>query len=207
MGWKSLKDEYRIHHIVTADEQRVHIGHLKDFHLASIDLSTGAVLDDRSQAFLQSNYPKLAAASDEDRKTVLAQQDRFQRSLPVYSVAYGDIIQSACENYGYPNVTHEGKLLYPGAFTKDYREAVGWAKFDLTYDRNRKFHERNDHLDALANGKLKDSEESRDRTNRLEHELQELETKLHTLDRQHPTVQPIDPMDRDDLVVSMAPSP
>lgn len=206
MGWKSLKDEYGILHIVTADDQAVHIGHLKDFRLASIDRGTGAIMGDQGKSFLQTHYPRLAQASDEQRKTVMDRPDRFQRALPVYSVEYGEIIKNECEQRGYPNVTKDGKVMYPGVFTDSFDEAVGWAKFDLIYARNLKSRERNEHYDAIERGNLKDNEEAQDRSYRLDAELNQLESQLNKLERDYRLIDPIDPFDRDDLVVSMGPS-
>ena len=134
MGWKTFKQHFEIGHIVTIDrEQRVlQIGSPYIHNLVEIDISTGAVVKNgigaRDDYFLRDYYPNIAAATDAERKALIDAADAFDRSIAVFTYDRGDIIEKQCEETGWPNVTHDGQLMYENTFSTDKAWIVARAK-------------------------------------------------------------------------------
>ncbi|WP_052730507.1 hypothetical protein [Sphingomonas sp. SRS2] len=60
-------------------------------------------------------------------KSLIDQPDTFERSIPVFTYEGADIIECACEELGWPNVTHDGRMMYENSFTPDRAQALRWA--------------------------------------------------------------------------------
>ena len=130
MGWKNVKEYYDIGHIVQVRNKRIEIGssYISDLIRVSFD---GNVLwgnlgpsenDDLERYYkeMTSDVPKL--------KELINAPDTFERSLPVYTEEGGEIVEKYCEEYGWPNVTHDGLLMYENVFFKDKNEVIKQAK-------------------------------------------------------------------------------
>lgn len=127
MGWKAVKDAYNIEHIVEVDDGNILIssdylhGIIKiDPKLKTIEWGT---LGERQYGDLARYWCDLHA--DLDKLWQLADaKDEFSTSLPVYSYSDGKIIEDYCEEYGWPNVTHTGKLMYDNVFFSSRNDAI-----------------------------------------------------------------------------------
>lgn len=192
MGWKTLKERFGVHYIVSADSGFAYVGHAKQPTMATIDRQTGDVVKQEPQHFLENELPTLAYATSEERKAALDEPDRFSRDLPVFTVRRGEINTFHCEHHGFPNVTHSGSIMYPGVYTANHEEAVAWAKWELGYLKNRYTDELNDHLASIANGNTMDNEVSQDRTLELRQKAEEAGTNLNVLNQQYRHIEPHD---------------
>ncbi len=129
MGWKTLKEHFGISHIVQATEKGICIGSGYIHDLADIDPATGKVSENSSfRDFLKKSYPSLLEASAEEILRLLGTQDSFSASIPVYTYRGGEIIEKQCETPGWPNVTHDGCVMYENMYSTDRLKVAKWAK-------------------------------------------------------------------------------
>jgi hypothetical protein len=131
MGWKSFKEKFGILHVVQVVEESIHIGSALVPDLATVDMKTGVLEENRDlRGFLLKHYPALAAAAPEYILAVLDAPDTFAASVKVHTYEGGDIVEKECEEPGWPNLTHDGRLMHDNMFSADRAEVVGWAKRD-----------------------------------------------------------------------------
>lgn len=129
MGWKSFKEHFGIEHFVQISRKGLCIGSPYVHDLAVVDLETGSVVPNRTFAdFVKKNYPKLDQASPEQVLQLIRKPDVFEKSVTVYTYKGGDIIEKQCEEPGWPNVTHDGDMMYENLFSTDRNAVVVWAK-------------------------------------------------------------------------------
>jgi hypothetical protein len=129
MGWKTLKETYGIEHIVTVHDKGICIGSSMVHDLIVINPTTGKLK--YSQTFsdrIKETYGKLIEAEPAELLSAINSEDKFSKDLKVYAFDDHGLVETLCEEYGYPNVTHDGKLMYENTFTPDLSQAVAWAK-------------------------------------------------------------------------------
>lgn len=129
MGWKTFKKHFEIEHLVTVHDETIYIGSPYVSDLVRVNMKTGVCTENSTFSnFLDENYPKLKQASPEEVIKTILKKDKFNDSLKVYTYKDGLIVEKLCEERGYPNVTHDGYLMYENTFS-DTRE--GAAKMML----------------------------------------------------------------------------
>lgn len=143
MGWKNIKDHYRIGHIVQIREGKIAIGsgYVHDLIRITFDgqVSWGN-LGPSSNDDLARYYEEMSADLSKLKELIDA-PDTFGQSLPVYTYDGAEILEKQCEGYGWPNVTHDGCLMYDNSYSLDKKKVVQWAKrnadasVELTTDR------------------------------------------------------------------------
>ncbi|AOF97475.1 hypothetical protein [Sphingobium sp. RAC03] len=133
MGWKAVRDHYRIEHFVQVTSDGICIGSPYIHDIIVISADRGEItkrydpgrgwsrdgLLDRYQSEMDADPFKLAE--------LVAQADGFERSIPVFTYEGGDIIEKRCEELGYPNVTHDGCMQYENTFSPDAGLVRIWA--------------------------------------------------------------------------------
>ncbi len=130
MGWKNIKEHYRIGHIVQIREGRICIGtgYVSDLLTVSFEGKVGVgKLGISGNEDLQRYHAEMTADPDK-LKALLTHPDSFTTSLPVYTYDGGEITEKQCEAYDWPNVTHDGCVQYENTFHADKNVVVGWAK-------------------------------------------------------------------------------
>ena len=130
MSWKNIKDHYQIGHHVQIIDGKICIGsgYCPKLIMVSLDgkLSLGP-LGVSSNEDLERYYEEMK--KDPAKLKELAEsEDTFETSLTVYTYKGGDIVEKQCEEYGYPNVTHDGMMQYENNFSADKDKVVAWAK-------------------------------------------------------------------------------
>lgn len=129
MGWKAIKEAYGIEHIVCVTAKGICIGSGYVHDLAVIDPASGTVRENNTfSGFLAKNYPGLAAASPDDILGHVQAEDSFAAALPVFTFEGASIIEKRCEALGWPNLTHDGDLMYENRYSADREVVIGWAK-------------------------------------------------------------------------------
>ncbi|MBK3780373.1 hypothetical protein G3A43_08885 [Paraburkholderia aspalathi] len=126
MGWKSLKDHYRItRHIVQVTSEGICIGSSFIHNLIVISASGEVVkrYDSRSNEDLL-RYQAEMDADPEKLKQLVGAVDQFERSVVVFTYEGGSILEKHCESLGYPNATHDGELMYESEFSTDRQQVV-----------------------------------------------------------------------------------
>ena len=120
MGWKNLKQHFNLEYIVQVDtEGRLLIGsaYLNDLLTIRPDgaISVHSLFaDDKSGPLVD-----LANRLKEDPSLVrdlLASPDSFQTDIPVYTWEHGALVEKLCEEPGYPNITHDGRLMHDNTY-------------------------------------------------------------------------------------------
>lgn len=128
MGWKNVKEHYRIQHIVQMSSEGLCIGsgYISECIVVSRD---GQLIKrhDRSNDLL-GRYQTEMEADPAKLKDLLNTPDSFVASIPVYTYEGGQIIEKHCEALGYPNVTHDGMIQYENLFSADKAQVITWAK-------------------------------------------------------------------------------
>lgn len=132
MGWKSVKEHYRIEHLVSVTEKGICIGsaYTPDIMIISFD---GALIKDytsNKNLYLNEElmrYEREMVADPEMLKKLVMQQDTFEVSTKVYTYCGADIIEKECEALGWPNVTHDGEVMYDNKFSENRQEVIQWA--------------------------------------------------------------------------------
>lgn len=133
MGWKSVKEHYRIGHSVQVTEQGLCIGspYIHDIIVIGLDGKIkkpdfGGGNEDLKR------YMREFEADPERLKSLVEAEDKFEKSIRVYTYDYsGNIIEKQCEEPGWPNVTHDGQMMYDNTFSTDRKNVVKWAKSEI----------------------------------------------------------------------------
>lgn len=129
MGWKALKEYFGITHIVQVAQDKVLIGSGYVSDIATIDSKTGEVATNMTfPGFLKEHYPALLAAKPADIVQLLESLDTFSASVPVFTYEGGKIIEKFCEEPGWPNVTHDGCVMYDNSYSTDKEKVVRFAR-------------------------------------------------------------------------------
>lgn len=131
MSWKNVKEHYRIGHIVQITEKGICVGsaYIHDLIIIGMD---GAIIkgnDGRANEDL-GRYMKEFGADPQKLSELIKAPDTFQKSLPVYTYDGANIVEKSCEEYGWPNVTHDGCIMHDNMFSKDKAKIVKAAKKD-----------------------------------------------------------------------------
>ena len=140
MGWKAIKDHYRIGHFVqVVPGKGVCIGSPYIHDIFVID-ETGKLSKRDSDRFgggsMNADLRRYQEEFDADPaklKALFEQPDTFEQSIPVYTYEGADIIECFCEQLEWPNVTHDGRMMYENTFSTDRAEVVGWAIRNARY--------------------------------------------------------------------------
>ena len=61
-------------------------------------------------------------------KGLVESEDTFDKSIRVYTYEDGKILEKMCENPSWPNITHDGCLMYENTFSTDETRVVKWEK-------------------------------------------------------------------------------
>jgi hypothetical protein len=133
MGWKSVKEHYRIKHTVCVTEQGICIGstYIHDIIVIGLDgklkkRDSGGSNDDLKR------YMREFDADPKKLKSLVEAEDEFEKSVKVYTYDYdGNILEKQCEEPGWPNSTHDGEMMYDNKFSTKRREVVKLAKQEL----------------------------------------------------------------------------
>lgn len=130
MGWKTLKEHYRISHIVHITPEGICIGspYVPDLIVISLDGDIKKSKDDRYVNEDLQRYIAEMRSDPETLKKVVAASDSFSASIPVFTYDGGDVIEKKCEKLKWPNVTHDGCLMYENTFSTDKEQVIKWAK-------------------------------------------------------------------------------
>jgi hypothetical protein len=132
MGFKTVKQRYRIGHSVCVTEKGICIGspYIHDLIVIGLD---GALKKRHEREGSNDDLDRYMREFDADPAALRAAveaTDTFTKSLPVYTWEGAEIIESKCEKYGWPNATHEGRMMHDNVFFKTRAEAIKAAKED-----------------------------------------------------------------------------
>jgi hypothetical protein len=129
MGWKNVKDHYRIEHLVRVTDEGICIGssYIHDIIVIGLD----GTLTKREERTCNEDLRRYMAEFDADPQTLkrlVVTPNTFEKALTVFTYDGGEIIEKQCEEYGWPNVTHDGEMMFDNTFSKSRSKVVKWAK-------------------------------------------------------------------------------
>jgi len=129
MGWKNVKEHYRIEHIVHVNEKGICIGsgYITDLIVIGLDGRIKKRCDSSNNDDLNRYLSEMDSDSGMLEKLVKS-QDKFDKSITVYTYDDGAIIEKQCETLGWPNVTNDGELMYKNTHSADRSIIVDIAK-------------------------------------------------------------------------------
>jgi hypothetical protein len=131
MGWKNIKEHYGVTHLVSVQPEGICIG--SGYVPGLIVIREGKVSSVSplllSSSPLQTVLDRMRADPEKLLELELS-KDIFLQSLPVYTFEGSRVIREYCEEYGWPNTTHSGKLMYDNLYFKTWAEALDAAKKD-----------------------------------------------------------------------------
>lgn len=126
MGWKAVKDHYGIGHIVHMSGDDVLIGGAYVSEIIRITRD-GIVHEKPTMRPLDGDLARYVEEIRRDAarfRELMGVKDVFEGAIPVYGWSGSTIIEDFCEEYGWPNVTHSGALMWDGHFFLDRDDAV-----------------------------------------------------------------------------------
>lgn len=134
MGWKALKTHFQIErHTLEVDKGKIKIGSGYIPELIVIDMATGELkLSETFPEFMRETYPALGEATPAELLALIQQEDQFDDAIPVFTYKDAEIIEKRCEKLGYPNVTHDGEMMYENTFSTDREKIIASAVHDAT---------------------------------------------------------------------------
>lgn len=134
MGWKNVKEHYKISHIVGIYEGHICIGspYIHDIIRINTD---GKIVKEYGDSWAQNEdllrYMKEMKADQAKLKELIDAPDTFQKSIKVYTYDGAEIIEKECEEVGWPNVTHDGLVMFENTFSTNREQVVKWARRSL----------------------------------------------------------------------------
>lgn len=132
MGWKALKEGFNIQHFVTITEAGICIGSPYIHNI--IVVGKDGVITKRDAGRANEDIARYQREIDADPARVrqlIEAEDHFERSILVYTYSGSQVLEKYCEETGWPNVTHDGEMMYENMFSTDKAQVVAWAKKDL----------------------------------------------------------------------------
>lgn len=128
MGWKAVKEHYRIGHTVHLRTDGLCIGSTFVSELIVVSRE-GQIIKGygRGNEDLERYQNEIGAAPARFIE-LLDSPDTFARDLRVYSYRGAEIREQFCEEVGFPNITHDGELMYDNSHYLDKADAVLHAK-------------------------------------------------------------------------------
>jgi len=127
MGWKAVKDHYRVGHLVSIHTGKgICIGSSYVHDLIRIDPTArtvqwgnlGPSRNDDLARYWEEMHADLAAFW-----RLVNAPDVFEKDLPVFTYEGGEVVKYLCEEYGWPNVTHDGQMMYENTFFPNAEDA------------------------------------------------------------------------------------
>lgn len=154
MGYKLLKDSYKIEHIVQVCDKKEYGGrvicigspYIHDLIVINMKGEIVKRYDVRKNDDLR-RYMQEFDADPEILKCIVQTPDAFDadKNKTVYIYDSCRIRTEVCQDYGYPNTTNMGELMYDNTSFKTYKDAFNYALRNTEYDRYR----RRDEIDRL----------------------------------------------------------
>ena len=133
MSWKNVKDHYQVEHSVKITSEGICIGSPYIHNIIVIGLD-GIVKKPYENGRTNEDLRRIQDAFDADPeklKELVLSPDTFKKSLTVYTYNGSEIIEKKCEELGWPNITHDGCMMYENTFSADKLKVVALAKKNI----------------------------------------------------------------------------
>jgi uncharacterized Zn finger protein (UPF0148 family) len=152
MGWKNIKEAFRIKHTVSVTNEGICIGS-HYIHDIIVIRPNGVIAKSYQDGYainedLDRIQGELDRTSPMRLRKLIQAPDTFAASIPVYTYDGGEILTKHCEELGWPNVTHDGDIMYENGYSTDRAQVIEWAKENARL-RVKFARERKDELRAM----------------------------------------------------------
>lgn len=142
MGFQAVKKYYDIKHIVAVYDKRdfggpcICIGSAYVHDLIAIRITDGKIFYSsivrRGEG---SDIGRLSAQIEADKENgilrgLIDTPDVFTRNLPVFTIKDWAVVADYCEEYGWPNTTNSGYIMYENTYFKTRAEAYTYLLKD-----------------------------------------------------------------------------
>lgn len=130
MGWKNVKDYFRIEHIVSVTQAGICIGspYIHDIIVLGPHGEIRKGGEDYPHNADLRRYLREFRQEPAKLRELIEAPDTFSASIQVFTFKGGEVIEKRCEALGWPNPTHDGQLQYDNTFSTDKAKVVRWAK-------------------------------------------------------------------------------
>lgn len=147
MGWKNVKEHYRIGHIVQVHPKKgICIGSPYIHDLIVVGFGGTVTARYQRENDELGRYQQEMLGDMETLRKLVTSPDTFEKSITIWTYDGADIIEKKCEVPEWPNVTHDGAMIYENTFSTDRAKVIQWAKENAeAYLKNS--------LDALDNAR------------------------------------------------------
>jgi len=143
MGHKAIKEHYDIGHIVAIHDKQefggpcICIGSPYIHDIIVIRVADAKVVKRYKNGEYSDGWNTnedlkrydLAIFADQETgklRELIDAPDTFERSLPVFTIRNWAVVRDFCEEYGWPNTTHTGKIMYENTYFKTRKEAYAY---------------------------------------------------------------------------------
>lgn len=141
MGFQAVKKYYDIKHIVAVYDKRefggpcICIGSPLCHDIIVIRIADAKVVKGYERG--NNDLARYFAAIKEDEKNgilrgLIDTPDVFTRNLPVFTIKDWAVVADHCEEYGWPNTTNLGYIMYENTYFKTREEAYAYLLKDTT---------------------------------------------------------------------------
>lgn len=139
MGFQAVRKYYDIKHIVAVYDKRdfggpcICIGSPYIHDIIVIRISDAKVVKGYERG--NDDLGRYYAAIKEDEKNgilrgLIDTPDVFTRNLPVFTIKDWAVVADYCEEYGWPNTTNSGYIMYENTYFKTREEAYAYLLKD-----------------------------------------------------------------------------
>ena len=130
MGWKNVKEHYRIGHQVQVTKKGICIGspYIHDLIVIGTDGVVKKRYDGGGNNDDLHRYQREIDADPHKLRELVQSPDTFNDLKVVYTYDGGEIIEKQCEETGWPEVTCDGEMMYANTFSTEKEKVVSWAK-------------------------------------------------------------------------------
>ncbi|MHB0928659.1 MAG: hypothetical protein ACYC3W_07030 [Candidatus Nanopelagicales bacterium] len=128
MGWKNIKEAYDVVHQICVTREGICIGsgNIPNLIVISREGCVKKRYEDHSNSDL-TRYQRLMDESPSQLKQLTLSPDIFNHHIRVYTYEKGELLELWCEKPGYPNVTHDGRMMYDNTFFLRKAEAIQYG--------------------------------------------------------------------------------
>lgn len=141
MGFQAVRKYYDIKHIVAVYNKRefggpcICIGSPYIHDIIVIRISDAKVVKGYERG--NDDLGRYYAAIKEDEKNgilrgLIDTPDVFTQNLPVFTIKDWAVVADYCEEYGWPNTTNSGYIMYENTYFKTRKEAYAYLLKDTT---------------------------------------------------------------------------
>lgn len=124
MGWKAVRDHYQITHTVQRRDGDIWVG--SGYLPSALVIGPAGEIKKRYTG-PDEDLSRYQHEMDQDLaklQQLVTMQDEFGEGLVVYTFDGGSIIEKRCDARGWPNVTHDGEVMYENSHFLTRAEAV-----------------------------------------------------------------------------------